>query len=675
MTINSKIMSHADIEWQDGLPYSKQFQDIYFSRQDGLEETHYTFIEGNRLKERWSLLNSSDFKILEVGFGTGLNCLSTIEHWQSFNNDSWLHYHSIEKFPLKRDDLLRALSFWPSLKNLMETLIGQYPMPLYGVTKILFPDHRATLYLHFMDVIEACDHLILENQLFNSFYLDGFAPSKNPDTWSEVLFKKIAQLSATDAHFATFSAAGYVRRGLQKYGFKVNKRSGFGTKREMLIGSIKTPKVDCESVSMNTTKPWFQRPESIAKDARIAVIGSGIAGATTALMLANNGYQVEVFESKNEIAAGGSGSASGIFYPFLTKDLNDQSLLFFHAYQKLIHWLDRLELAEFTQNIGVLKLHKDTQFNTQLFNQLGDSNDFDSWLRQWPEASSSGLTYPLLKQGILFPRSGYIDLKRLCEKLLEHPKIKVRLNSRVDRLDDLSHGWKLEVNNDVENFDAVVMCNAYSAHELLPKSFLPGNKVRGQTAKVSIPKDFPKPPYILCESNYCIPMEDSLYVGATFELNNHNENFDTKSHQELVENLNVLFENATFSVEQAEPGRVGFRHCSVDRLPYVGPLPKFEQTLLDYQHLWKGNHRVKHPSAQYWPALYVNIAHGARGITTSFLAAELVLNYINGDSFAVSPSIREQLHPSRPLIRELRKPKNQRLPFFQEIPSMSEHGS
>lgn len=225
--------STATVEWQNGQPYSSVFKDIYFSCENGLHETEHVFINGNQLISRWRQLIEPRFTIIETGFGTGLNFLCAAAHWlQNTSENAVLHFISIEKFPLNPEDLAAALAHWSSLKLLADVLIQQYPQLLQSGSLALF-EGRVILSLHLSDVSKAMHCL---NARADAWFLDGFAPSKNPDMWQPALFQSMAQHSHIGTSLATFTSAGIVRRGLQAAGFQVSKQPGFGKKREMITG-------------------------------------------------------------------------------------------------------------------------------------------------------------------------------------------------------------------------------------------------------------------------------------------------------------------------------------------------------------------------------------------------------------------------------------------------------
>jgi tRNA 5-methylaminomethyl-2-thiouridine biosynthesis bifunctional protein len=224
----------ANIEWRNGQPYAREFQDVYFSTDNGLLETDYVFIQGNNLKNRWAESNIKTFNIAETGFGTGLNFLSAANTWLlTAQKNAKLHFISVEKYPLSLQDMNTALSIWPQLYSLKVPFLKQYENLLDKSTSISLFDNRIQLSLLIGDATECFSKT---NEKIDAWFLDGFAPSKNPEMWQTKLFIEMSRLSKPSTTFSTFTSAGDVRRGLINAGFQVTKRTGFGKKREMLIG-------------------------------------------------------------------------------------------------------------------------------------------------------------------------------------------------------------------------------------------------------------------------------------------------------------------------------------------------------------------------------------------------------------------------------------------------------
>lgn len=241
----------AQIDWQNGQPYSSAFDDVYFSSDDGLAETHYVFIEQNQLEQRFNHLQKNVFTIIETGFGTGLNFLCVWKLWLSCApSDAQLNFISCEKYPLTKQDLTVALIYFPTLSHFSTQLIERYNVS-DTQQSMSFDSGRIRLNLLIGDASEQLS-LLNEDLAVDAWFLDGFAPSKNPDMWSDKLFKQMASLSNTGTTFATFTSAGLVKRGLQDVGFSVNKVVGFGKKREMLAGYFNGDKLNSsEAVDKN----------------------------------------------------------------------------------------------------------------------------------------------------------------------------------------------------------------------------------------------------------------------------------------------------------------------------------------------------------------------------------------------------------------------------------------
>ena len=241
------VNQQAVIEWRDGQPYASAFQDVYFSTDNGLLETDYVFLQGNELLNRWQSLNANTFTIAETGFGTGLNFLCAAKLWlETAPKEARLHFISVEKHPLSLVEITTALRLWPTLNALSEPFLAQYERLLNGATSILLFDNRIQLSLLIADATEAYQSNYVEhtNLIVDAWFLDGFAPAKNPDMWQATLFKNMALLSNTSTTFATFTSASAVRRALINAGFVVIKQSGFGKKREMLQGHFVGAKDD-----------------------------------------------------------------------------------------------------------------------------------------------------------------------------------------------------------------------------------------------------------------------------------------------------------------------------------------------------------------------------------------------------------------------------------------------
>lgn len=226
------------LDWQDGLPFSSRFGDIYFSADSGCEETRHVFLQGNCLAQRFASLPAGKNLIIgETGFGTGLNLLCA---WQLFEQaappDASLDFFSVEKYPLDDDELRAALALWPELQPFAEILLAHWRGRVPGWNRWHFDGGRVRLTLALGDIAEMLPQLPVG--AVDAWFLDGFSPAKNPEMWSDEVLTGIARASRPGATLATYTCAGWVRRGLQQAGFTVERTPGFGRKREMLRGTL-----------------------------------------------------------------------------------------------------------------------------------------------------------------------------------------------------------------------------------------------------------------------------------------------------------------------------------------------------------------------------------------------------------------------------------------------------
>lgn len=216
------------------VPFSEKFEDAFYSRQDGRAETAHVFLAGNGLPKRF--FDSDRFVIAELGFGTGLSFLETLGQWRSVRQPGQqLKYVSFERFPISADDMARALAQWPEFETSAADLVKRWAdvSPGDGSRRNWQMDGQTELCLLIGD---ANDAVAAWDGLADAWFLDGFAPARNPEMWGRDLMADVFGKTARGGSFATYTAAGWVRRNLTAAGFAVEKRPGFGGKREMMCG-------------------------------------------------------------------------------------------------------------------------------------------------------------------------------------------------------------------------------------------------------------------------------------------------------------------------------------------------------------------------------------------------------------------------------------------------------
>jgi tRNA U34 5-methylaminomethyl-2-thiouridine-forming methyltransferase MnmC len=221
------------LEWMEGdMPYSAAFGDHFYCREDGRAECGHVFLAGNGLPGRWAA--GGTFTIGELGFGTGLNFCETWRVWTASEGvNRSLHFISFELYPMARDDIAKALGRWPEIAAERRALIDAWPDDPGGIVDLAMDSGvRLTVVMG-----AALANVTASRKTFDAWYLDGFAPSRNADMWSEALMRAVFDHTAQDGTFATYAAAGFVRRNLIAAGFAVERGPGFAGKREMLCGT------------------------------------------------------------------------------------------------------------------------------------------------------------------------------------------------------------------------------------------------------------------------------------------------------------------------------------------------------------------------------------------------------------------------------------------------------
>jgi len=642
-------MINADIQWKDDQPFSNRFDDVYFSREGGPAESKHVFLDNNNLPGRWQ--HTSSFVIAETGFGSGLNFLLTAMCWlKDKGPKEQLHYISIEKYPLSKADLQRALGHWPELAELANELIEHYPPAINGFHHIPLFDNRVSLTLIFDDVVNALQGL---HARVNAWYLDGFAPAKNPDMWTSEVFDSIVKNSSPGTTFSTFTASGDVRRGLQAAGFEVEKVEGYGKKREMLRGTLSKPNLEAKP------PPWYALPAPANYHQHAVIIGAGIAGITTAWALARRGWTVDIFEKNTHIAEGGSGNPLGIVMPRFNLSDNNESRFYNSAYFKTLRNLHDLHARhpEFNwQQGGVLQLPHTQRIENQI-----RTIDCCPELAQAIDANNASAIAGIKLQtsALYFPLAGWLNPVELCERLLSeaNSNIHIHLDTSIGSINHSGTSWHINDSNGRQllTSSSVILANATLANKFPQSCGLPIDSARGQISVIPSTPESSKLRCPICHEGYIIPASNNKHViGASFLAGDDStlvrEEEDQANLQQQYQYLPGLLEPASASAFS----RAGLRATTPDRLPVIGPV--FDDAFFSehYADLHKGKPASRYPQAGYHDGLFINAGHGARGLTSAFLSAEIISSMLCGDPLPIPEKLWQAISPSRFKVRALK---------------------
>ncbi len=664
-------ITNAQLGWNDaGTPVSDQFDDVYFSNVNGLEETRYVFLTQNHLPQRWQHYDQKRFVIAETGFGTGLNFLAAWQWFEKFRQQNpdaklnSLHFISFEKYPLSKVDLIKAHESWPELADYAKQLHEYYPIAVPECHRIILADGTITLDLWFGDIKDCMPKVPTPDEgIVDAWFLDGFAPSKNPEMWNQDLFDGMAKLAKQDCTCATFTAAGFVRRGLIDAGFDMKKVKGFGTKREMIAGTL------TQKNPHSNIKPWFHI-EKTNNLTDVAIIGGGIASAAIAKTLANRGISVSLYCQDKAAAQGASGNRQGAVYPLLNGEHNSVSRVFAPAFLFARQFIDQAaKTIEFDHDwCGVTQLMWDDK-STKKLNGIFKA-EFSSELvtKLNEDQTNETVGLPIDVESVSYPMGGWLSpaqlTTRLLDDLAQQGKLTLRYDHKIDKLNWLNETqqWQLVSGDKVFQHQAVVVATGHLFDSFTQTESVPLGKVKGQVSHVPTNKELSKINTVLCYDGYmtpCNPNNQHHCIGASYDRSHLDQQFDPQAQVENADKLkNCLpLQSWPDSVDvSGNESRQGIRCVSRDHLPFIGNIGQFEAITEQYAQLSTMN-EFNAPDIVQYPQLYSLIGLGSRGLSSAPLMAETLASQMCGDPLPLPNDVLETLHPSRMWVRKLRKGK------------------
>ncbi|EPV5023304.1 bifunctional tRNA (5-methylaminomethyl-2-thiouridine)(34)-methyltransferase MnmD/FAD-dependent 5-carboxymethylaminomethyl-2-thiouridine(34) oxidoreductase MnmC [Enterobacter hormaechei] len=654
----------ANLEFNaEGTPVSRDFDDVYFSNDNGLEETRYVFLEGNHLSTRFPEHPRRLFVVAESGFGTGLNFLTL---WQAFDcfraaypeaTLQRLHFISFEKFPLTAHDLRLAHQRWPELAHWAEQLQTQWPPAIGGCHRLILDDGRVTLDLWLGDINDLTDKLDDSmNQKVDAWFLDGFAPAKNPDMWSPHLFSAMARLARPGATLATFTSAGFVRRGLQEAGFTMRKTKGFGRKRDMLVGVME------QDLAIPAQAPWFARRASTSRE--VAIVGGGIASALLSLALLHRGWQVTLYCADEAPATGASGNRQGALYPLLSA--HDPALFQFFpaAFTFARRLYDSLPVAFDHDWCGVTQLgwdEKSQQKITQMLS-LGLPETIAHAVTAQQVAETAGVDTGC--GGIQYPLGGWLcpaELTSAAIALGQSRGLTVHYAHKVQSLSRTAH-WKLRFADGKEAQHAsVVLANGHHITQFTQTASLPVYPVGGQVSHIPTAPELSKLRQVLCYDGYLTPQNPSNghhCIGASYHRGETDMQYSEADQQQNRQRLVDCFPDASWAKEvdvSEGQARCGVRCATRDHLPMAGNVPDYDATLEVYQDL--ADSKETAVSAPVHPELFMLGGLGSRGLCSAPLLAEALAAQMSDEPVPLDRVTLAGLNPNRLWVRKLLKGK------------------
>ncbi len=614
---------------ENGIPASPAYGDIYHSADGGLQQARNVFLQGCDLPNAWQ--KTERFVILETGFGLGLNFLATWQAWRGHpGRCARLHFISIEKNPLTKDTLARCHADWPELVPLAAMLHEQWPLLVAGYHRLSFDDGRVQLTLIFDDAEPAFKQL---DATADAIYLDGFSPAKNPDIWSPALLAQLRHLSKPGARLATWCVAGAVRQALQEAGFAVERKPGFGHKKERL-----------EARFADTARS--AAPPSPAKTA--AIIGAGIAGSTLAHALCKRGWQVTLIERHPAPAMGASGNPAGVVRPQLALDDSFNGRLSRQAFLHTAKQLPTLPPSPFPLHgfNGVLQLARNDENAAHMQAMLSAHHypaEFARWINKEEAGELAGA--PVTAAGIHFSGGGWMAGPRACSMLLAQcgAALTQRFLHTATRLEQTADSWRVWA-NDMPLAEASTVILA-GAHEAIQFANLPLTPVRGQ---ITVLPDgcLPDLKLPVTREGYVLPtMHDIGNVGASFGFDDDPAPRESDQEANLARLARLLQFPPAIDAKRLE-ARVSFRAATPDRLPFAGEIADVNVTP-----------RPETPLAGIArkPGLYALTGLGARGLVWGPFLAEALAARLDLEPWHLPRDLWQAIDPARFVLRKVRR--------------------
>jgi len=580
----------ARIRWHEGRPRAESFNDIYFSG-DGMAETRRVFIEPSGIVAR--ARQHSHVCVAELGFGTGMNFAVCAEQILQ-ETSARLHYVSFEKYPLRAEDWRQVFGAYAGKLPIYEALQLQ-PLPvLSGWHQRVLAGGRVTLQVYHGDVLDGMQDLAQRQaNPVDTWFLDGFAPAKNPHMWQPDIYPLLARMAHAHTTVATFTAAGHVRRSLNDAGFVMRKVDQQPFKRESLAGHFAGP----------------AHRGGPSAPASVQVHGAGIAGASVARHLAEAGIPVQVFDPAG-IAGGASGIGASMLHARLLGDGSGQAVLRCSAFHYAACYLHRYAgvtasgvLQVQGPNVNAAKLER-------IATAYGAGDPVQQhWIHRVSESEARAISgAPVTGDALHFPSACAVNAADLCAGLLDHPAIDFQETAHFD--DQACN----------------VVCAATQSRGFPGCELLEIAELHGQLDWYRSPQPMARLPIV--GNGYLIPTREGCVVGATYEYNPWPAERATAYNREL--NAHLL---GGTPLEWSRRAR-GARCVTSDRTPIVGRLDGGQQA--------EG-------------ALWLAAGLGSMGITAGPLAGAMIAAQIGGWLAPTDPYAEALMRPQRFAERQARR--------------------
>ncbi|PCI62239.1 MAG: hypothetical protein COB37_07160 [Kordiimonadales bacterium] len=619
------------IEWQKGVPTATRYGDAYYDRDNGLEECQFVFLDAIEAPGCWQ--KSEHFVIGETGFGTGLNFLATYQRWAEAGRKGRITFISAEAHPLSASDLARAHSHFPELGPYAEALRGAWPPPSAGFHHRYFEDGKIQLILLFGDAAASFADLSAN---VDAWFFDGFSPLKNPEIWSDRLFRQVARLSKPGTRFATFAGAGAVCNSLAAHGFAVQKAKGYGTKCERLVGVLEVKPVHAQ---MAQTPEWATL--QLARKGTTTIIGAGIAGRSLAAALVRRGAPVHLISGDLPTA---STVPAAILAPGFQAGLQPTTPFVASAFAHAC-WNPAYSSA-WANERGVT-IYGQTEAEAT---RLARTAALLGWGKDWLEKIDAGIRYP---------KSGSLDTVTALEAIYPTALI---TNAVTNSICPTSEGWIISAGNTTFETNRLVLASGAQTANMLPGSdhlFLSCRA--GQVEFLDASTGLLPNKNGASSVHFSASIEGSQSIGSSFSVYEGGAMEDPAVTQQNTEETLAALRTEfghTVSLQDITSSWAGIRSMPPDYVPYIGPVPNWAAAAEQYAPLAKDRKITGLGPMPYQRGLYVLSAFASKGYQQAPYAAEYLAAHLCGDPLPIAGTVARYLHPARSFIRNLiRQPR------------------
>lgn len=633
----------AQIIWKDGLAYATLADDSSAFNPISLAEKTQATLTAHHLTTRFLQLKNNDaFTIADIGFGAGLNFLTTWHLWSNTKKaaDTWLHVVATETHPLKLEDLTQVLALWPELQEYAHLLLQQYPPLTAGWHRLVFAKYRITLTLIFGDT-----HALLPDVVakVDAWFLADVLLNNNAIFWHTDLLIHLVKLSKIGTTLSTFTTTDKAKHALEAIGFSVNQQQA------ITIATLHTHQTS--QANWQDAAPYLSLPK------KALIIGAGIAGVSCARALALRGWQVTVIEQASHAMSAASGNPAAIIYPKLAPPHLSAWHFQQQAYLWLLNTLKEAEFNEVWQQTGLLwLLAGNQQREAEKLNNHPWPSSLVRKVNAQQATQLAGLTIDT--ECLYFPQAGYLQPRDLADKWLNHPNIRCIYNTSIDELSKQGQEWSAldAQHNTIAQAPVAIIANALAAQKLSVSQNLPLTAVRGQIGQFESTSVLSSLTSVLCYGGYLTPAYHNKHcIGASFWPKNTNTDITEADHlhnQQLIDSFlpQLAADLPPISTWQ---GRAALRAQTTDYLPLVGALPIYQNFCQDYAAFKNG--KQVHQAPVYHEGLYVSLGHGSKGFCYAPLAAEVIAAQLNNEPLPIAKQVLHALHPARFWVKQLKR--------------------